>query len=53
MYQNAISLSPETDTILSVTFIQYHFNYYFSSWYGCASLIWKYKVQIVLNNKIY
>jgi hypothetical protein len=31
MYQNAISLSSETDTILSVTFIQYHFDYYFSS----------------------
>jgi hypothetical protein len=53
MYQNTINLSSETDTIFSVTFIQYYFDYYFSSWYGCASLIWKYKVQIVLNNKIF
>ena len=53
MYQNTINLSSETDTIFSVTFIQYYFDYYFSSWYGCASLIWKYIVQIVLNNKIF
>jgi len=52
MYQNAISLSPETDTILSVTFIQYHFNYYFSSWYWCASLTLRYKIQILLNKTV-